>query len=1037
MFNTPKLKGWALSACLLGLVATPPAWSADVIQFDADGPAPANGSMPVVAFDWIQSSNVMTAAPGSTTPAFPLLPGQSRSVQMLSHGVLNGFADINGNPAGSPAGLNTNFELTFVVGFGARVTNNNGTLSFGPIDTDPKFKQFVEVWYDQGPSVKSDALSGLGYAGGSTLILRGEVVDISQSPLPINGPLVTFDQFGANDFPGVQTPYGTGGMQLTARVIEANPAFFVNNSLPVGSTTLFFNQSLQNLFAQTNPSKSFVRGSVTDGHPTFNPVLGAINGQSGPDFQQQVDANNSFTAPLCTGQIGNFVWNDLNSNGLQNVGEPGFDGVQLVLRNAVTNALIGTTNTAGGGQYLFSGLCAGSYQVTVTEATLPAGFVPTTSFAGDTDLDNNGSPATVILPANNTQDLSIDFGYRQPPASLGDLVWNDLNRNGIQDGNEQGINGLTVQLFVCGADPNGAPLATKVTANGGLYLFDNLAPGSYFVKFALAAGYVFSPMDAGNDSLDSDANLATGVTDCVDLSPGETDLSVDAGMNRPAESSLGNYVWEDTNANGLQDDGNTGVPNVTVNLFNCDGTSAGKPAVLTDANGFYQFTGLSAGQYYVVFNLSTAAPGFVFTTQNVAGNSNEATDSDANPFTGKSEPCVTLGINEANNDVDAGVYQYAELGDRVWFDTNQNGLQDGGENGIANVAVNLLDCDNQTVMDTMLTNASGNYLFTDLVPGRYMVEFVNPNPGVLVFTSKDVGADDAVDSDADVTTGRTTSACIKLESGQSDLAWDAGLYEPLKPKIDIEKSTNDVDADNPNGTGIPQIAPGSKVTWTYTVKNTGNTALSNVTVTDDQPGVVVSCPKTSLAVGETMICTAIGMAVNLATDTTFTKVSGTCGGVPNSTLYENMGKATGKTFLGDVVQDTDPSHYCNPRTTTGAGTGTPGYWKNHPNAWPVSSITIGGVVYSKANAILWMGAKDGDKTVTMFRSLVSAKLNVLIGAESSCIASTITAADSWMKTYGPVGSKVDASSQAWKIGEPLYKKLDDYNNGLLCAPHRD
>jgi len=137
------------------------------------------------------------------------------------------------------------------------------------------------------------------------------------------------------------------------------------------------------------------------------------------------------------------------------------------------------------------------------------------------------------------------------------------------------------------------------------------------------------------------------------------------------------------------------------------------------------------------------------------------------------------------------------------------------------------------------------------------------------------------------------------------------------------------------------------------------------------------------------------------------------------------------------VQDTDPSHYCNPRTTSSVGTGTPGYWKNHPNAWPVSSITIGGVVYSKANAIVWMGAKDGDKTVTMFRSLVSAKLNVLIGAESSCIASTITAADSWMKTYGPVGSKVDASSQAWKIGEPLYKKLDDYNNGLLCAPHRD
>jgi hypothetical protein len=37
------------------------------------------------------------------------------------------------------------------------------------------------------------------------------------------------------------------------------------------------------------------------------------------------------------------------------------------------------------------------------------------------------------------------------------------------------------------------------------------------------------------------------------------------------------------------------------------------------------------------------------------------------------------------------------------------------------------------------------------------------------------------------------------------------------------------------------------------------------------------------------------------------------------------------------------------------GTGTPGYWKNHPDAWPVSSITVGGVAYTKAQAIAWLG----------------------------------------------------------------------------------
>lgn len=64
-------------------------------------------------------------------------------------------------------------------------------------------------------------------------------------------------------------------------------------------------------------------------------------------------------------------------------------------------------------------------------------------------------------------------------------------------------------------------------------------------------------------------------------------------------------------------------------------------------------------------------------------------------------------------------------------------------------------------------------------------------------------------------------------------------------------------------------------------------------------------------------------------------------------------------------------------------------------------------------------------------------LRYLIGNESSCIDSTIGAADSWMTTYGPVGNGVKANSEAWKIGEPLYLELDAYNNGLLCAPHRD
>ena len=126
------------------------------------------------------------------------------------------------------------------------------------------------------------------------------------------------------------------------------------------------------------------------------------------------------------------------------------------------------------------------------------------------------------------------------------------------------------------------------------------------------------------------------------------------------------------------------------------------------------------------------------------------------------------------------------------------------------------------------------------------------------------------------------------------------------------------------------------------------------------------------------------------------------------------------------------------------GTGTPGYWKNHASAWPTDSITVGGVTYSKDEAIALLGNVGKNKLTTMFSSLVSAKLNVLIGNDPSCVAGAIDAADAWMATYGPVNTKVVlASSQAWKDGEPLHITLDTYNNGLLynsngqlCAPHR-
>jgi hypothetical protein len=154
-------------------------------------------------------------------------------------------------------------------------------------------------------------------------------------------------------------------------------------------------------------------------------------------------------------------------------------------------------------------------------------------------------------------------------------------------------------------------------------------------------------------------------------------------------------------------------------------------------------------------------------------------------------------------------------------------------------------------------------------------------------------------------------------------------------------------------------------------------------------------------------------------------------GVPDGFGYS----VTTVTLVGGENHDTDFGFFTP--AVQQPGTGTPGYWKNHPDAWPVDTITVGGVSYTKDEAIAWLKKVGKDKTTTMFSSLVPAMLNVLIGNDGSCVNSTIADANAWMATYGPVGSNVAASSYAWELGEPMHKQMDYYNNGLLCAPHRN
>jgi hypothetical protein len=153
-----------------------------------------------------------------------------------------------------------------------------------------------------------------------------------------------------------------------------------------------------------------------------------------------------------------------------------------------------------------------------------------------------------------TIDLSHDAGLAGltglASASLGDLVWKDRNRNGLQDAAEVGVTGVTVNVYRVAAGATSVPTGTLPTAQtttgiDGIYGFEALDPGRYCIEFKLPAGFVVSPKRAGSDSgKDSDVDPDTGMTPCFDLGADVDDLSWDMGIYRPDEPTAIDTVEE-------------------------------------------------------------------------------------------------------------------------------------------------------------------------------------------------------------------------------------------------------------------------------------------------------------------------------------------------------------------------------------------------------------------------------------------------------------------------------------------------------------
>jgi hypothetical protein len=359
------------------------------------------------------------------------------------------------------------------------------------------------------------------------------------------------------------------------------------------------------------------------------------------------------------------------------------------------------------------------------------------------------------------------------------------------------------------------------------------------------------------------------------------------------------------------------------------------------------------------------------------------------------------------------------IGDTVFFDVDGDGVQDPGEPGISGVTVTAYDWAGHAV-GTAITGTDGLYSI-GVEAGTFTVEVDASN----------FGSGGALEGLSSTTGDSLTFTVVDDNVLTYDFGYNTGLGE--------------------TGPGC-QPCEGKVSSLTFVYQGSG---AAQVTITGRRgPDKATPLFSGVLLPGEIFTIDGPPTGNGGFAGTLGTEISIVVNGTPHATVHTSCSQPIGPgTVAGDFEvlagASKNGGDLCPlegggggggeeppPPPPTAEGTGTLGYWKNHPEGWPVTSLTLGGVTYGRNDAIALMGtASKGDKSYDMFHQLAAAKLNVLAGNESSCIDATIAAADAWLAAHPP-GSKVKGKDWGSSGGEALHSTLDDYNNGRLCAPHR-